>query len=261
MDKYEKLLINCQLQSPCRSTGIHMQTVSERYDQPDSCDTKAERLVNNKLPDSFAVLARELWVASSANADLLSPPLRRVLSWRLEEAEDILDSELRQVKRRLSRVGEVEEATGMVLRYIRAAQEGTSLINLRIMAKVIRGLAARSRAKAADFLRYADAVASLTVEEICVVTSLLEKTVELDELGLSKERDNKAWAEMIEDLVPRMFTDQQHVAEILLAASRTGLVTKAAPFKLGPFCTTPFLHDLAELASLQRAITEEGLDC
>ena len=237
-----------------------MKTVQQHPDQPENHETTPHRYANSKLPDSFAVLARELWVASSGSGGLLSTALGRVMSWRLEEAEDILDSELRQMKRRLTRVGEVEEAAGMVLRYIRAAQEGTSQINLRIMAKVIRGLAARSRARASDFLRYADAVASLTVEEICVVTCLLEKTVELDELSLSKDRDNKAWSQMIDDLVPRMFTDQQHVAEILLAASRTGLVTKAAPFKLGPFCTTPFLHDLAELASLQRAITEEGLD-
>ncbi len=240
--------------------SIQMKTAQHRHDHEDDPEAKPHRFVNNKLPDGLAALARELWVASSGNASLRSTALGRVLSWRLEEAEDILDSELSQIKRRLSRVGEVEEAAGMVLRYIRAAQEGTSQINLRIMAKVIRGLAARSRAKASDFLRYADAVASLTVEEICVVTCLLEKTVELDELGISKDRDNKAWSQMIDDLVPRMFTDQQHVAEILLAASRTGLVTKAAPFKLGPFCTTPFLHDLAELASLQRAITEEGLE-
>ena len=237
-----------------------MKSVQQLRDQQDVHDPKTQSFANNKLPDSFAMLASELWVASSGNASLLSAALGRVLGWRLEEAEDILDSELRQVKRRLTRVGEVEEAAGMVLRYIRAAQEGTSQINLRIMAKVIRGLAARSRARASDFLRYAEAVASLTVEEICVVTCLLEKTVELDELGHSKDRDNKAWSQMINDLVPRMFTDQQHVAEIMLSASRTGLVTKAAPFKLGPFCTTPFLHDLAELASLQRAITEEGLD-
>lgn len=238
-----------------------MKAVTQRHDQTESHPAKANHLVNNKLPDSFAVLARELWVASSCRADLLSSALGRVLSWRLEEAEEILDSELQQIKRRLTRVGEVEEAAGMVLRYIRAAQEGTSHINLRIMAKTIRGIADRSRAKASDFLRYADAVASLTAEEICVITCLLEKTVELDEVSISKDRDNKAWSQMIGDLVPRMFTDQQHVAEILLAASRTGLVTKAAPFKLGPFCTTPFLHDLAELASLQRAITEEGLEC
>lgn len=240
--------------------SIQMKSAQQRHDHQEDPEAQARRFVNNKLPDSFAMLARELWVASSGNASLLSTALGRVLSWRLEEAEDILDSELSQIKRRLTRVGEVEEAAGMVLRYIRAAQEGTSQINLRIMAKVIRGLASRSRARASDFLRYADAVASLTVEEICVITCLLEKTVELDELDISKDRDNKAWSQMIDDLVPRMFTDQQHVAEILLAASRTGLVTKAAPFKLGPFCTTPFLHDLAELASLQRAITEEGLD-
>lgn len=242
-------------------TSVQMTPVIQRNGPSEKLDMKAEHVANNKLPDSFAVLARELWVASSSRAELTSTALGRVLGWRLEEAEEILDSELRRIKRRLTRVGEVEEAAGMVLRYIRAAQEGASHINLRIMAKVIRGLATRSRAKASDFLRYADAVASLTVEELCVITCLLEKTVELDELGLSKDRDNKAWSQMIGDLVPRMFTDQQHVAEILLAASRTGLVTKAAPFKLGPFCTTPFLHDLAELASLQRAITEEGLEC
>ncbi len=183
-----------------------------------------------------------------------------MLGWRLEEAEEILDSELRKIKRRLTRVGEVEEAAGMVFRYIRAAEEGTSQINLRIMAKVMHGLAARARPKASDFLRFADAVASLSVDEICVISTLLEKTDQLDQMGLTNDRDGKAWSLVVDDLVPRMFTDQQRVAEILLTASRTGLVTKAAPFKLGPFSTTPLLHELADLASLDRAIVEEGVD-
>jgi hypothetical protein len=240
--------------------NVRMNTSPQHLDRHEKSASGAPGVNNGKLPDSFAALAHELWIASTGNSDLMSSALGRLLSWRLEEAEDILESELRQIKRRLTRVGEVEEAAGMVLRYIRAAQEGASQVNLRIMAKVMRGLAARSRVKAADFLRYADAVATLTLEEICVITCLLEKTIELDDLGLSKDRDTKAWAQMIDDLVPRMFTDQQHVAEILLAASRTGLVTKAAPFKLGPFCATPFLYDLADLASLQRAIVDEGLD-
>ncbi len=218
-------------------------------------------LVNNKLPDSFAALARELWVASAVGGGALSTALGSVLAWRLEEAEEILDSELRQVKRRLTRVGEVEEAAGMVFRYIRAAQEGTSQIGLRIMAKVICGLASGARPKASDFLRFADAVTSLCVEEICVISCLLEKTNELDQMGLNQDRDGKAWSLMIEDLVPRVFSDQQQVAEVLLTASRTGLVTKAAPFKLGPFCTTPLLHELASLASLDRAIIDEGVEC
>ena len=206
-------------------------------------------------------LAAELWVASSVGGSRpLSSALGSVLGWRLEEAEEILDSEFRQIKRRLTRVGEVEEAAGMVFRYIRAAQEGTSQINLRIMAKVIRGLADRCRPKASDFLRFADAVESLNADEICVIHCLLEKTDELDQMGLTKDRDGKAWALMVDDLVPRLFTDQQKVAEILLTASRTGLVTKAAPFKLGPFSTTPLLHELASLASLSKAIVEEDID-
>jgi hypothetical protein len=234
----------------------NLQHVHDRHQQGDE-----HRFVKSKLPDSFAALAAELWVASSAlGGGALSTALGSVLGWRLEEAEEILDSELRQIKRRLSRVGEVEEAAGMVFRYIRAAQEGALQINLRIMAKVIRGLASGARPKAAEFLRYADAVSSLSVDEICVISSLLEKTIELDQLGLTSDRDGKAWSLMIEDMVPRLFADQQTVAEILLTASRTGLITKAAPFKLGPFCTTPLLHDLADLASLDRAIVEEGVD-
>jgi len=93
-----------------------------------------------------------------------------------------------------------------------------------------------------------------------VISSLLEKTNELDELGLVSDRDGKAWSLMVDDLVPDTFDDQQTVAETLLTASRTGLVTKAAPFKLGPFSTTPLLHELAELASLDRAIMEEGVE-
>ncbi|MGI9433736.1 MAG: hypothetical protein ACR2Q4_02710 [Geminicoccaceae bacterium] len=235
----------------------NLQSAQERREHQGD----AHHFAKTKLPGSFAALAGELWVAAKgSSSDSLSIALGSVLGWRLEEAEDILDSELRLIKGRLTRVGEVEEAAGMVLRYIRAAQEGTSQINLRIMAKVIRGLAARSRPKASDFLRFADAVASLTIDEISVISALLEKTTELDELGLTKDRDNKAWSLMVDDLVPRVFVDQLRVAEILLTASRTGLVTKAAPFKLGPFCTTPLLHELAGLASLDRAIMEEGLD-
>ena len=236
-----------------------MTNLQQAHDLQEQKD-HGHRFTNNKLPDSFAALAAELWIASSVSGGTLSSALGSVLGWRLEEAEEILDSELRQIKRRLTRVGEVEEAAGMVFRYIRAAQEGALQINLRIMAKVIRGLADSVRPRASDFLRFADAVASLSADEICVIHCLLEKTNELDEMGLTKDRDAKAWALMIDDLVPRMFTDQQKVAETLLTASRTGLVTKAAPFKLGPFSTTPLLHELANLASLGKAIVEEDID-
>jgi hypothetical protein len=217
--------------------------------------------LSSKLPDNIATLATELWSAAGrVRGAGLSAALNRVLEWRLEDAAEILDSELQQVKRRLSRVGEVEEAAGMVLRYIRAAEEGTAAINLRIMAKVIRGLASGSRLQSCHFLRYAEAIAPLTAEEIFIISALYEKTVELERQGLTRDRDNQAWAMTTEELVPLMFDDEQSLAEVTLTASRTGLVTKAGPFKLGPFCVTPLLNDLARLASLRRAIIDEGHD-
>ncbi len=233
-----------------------MTSLQQAQDQREEAAGEPE-LVTNKLPGSYAALAAELWVASTVGRGMNSA-LGSVLGWRLEEAEDILDSELRLIKRRLARVGEVEQAAGMVLRYIRTAEEGASQTNLRIMAKIIRALVNKPRPRASDFLRFAEAVATLSFDEICAISCLAEKTRELDELGMTKDRDGKAWALTVDDLVPRLFADQQQVAEILLCASRTGLVTKSAPFKLGPFCTTPLLHELIELASLDRAIMEEG---
>ncbi len=214
--------------------------------------------MTNKLPDNFADLAVELWAAWQGPMIAgLSGALRKLLSWRLEDAQEILIGELQQTRRRLARAGEVDEAAAMVIRYIRASQEGTDRVNLRIMAQVIRGLSGRPYMLASDFLRYADAVASLTLEEIRSLATLNAKTVELETQG-SRDRDSEAWQQAVSALVPSYFAEEQRLAAVMLAACRTGLVTKTTPFKLGPFAATSLLLELAELASLSRAVAEEG---
>jgi hypothetical protein len=220
---------------------------------------QATNLMTNKLPDNFADLAVELWAAAQVPASAqLGGALRKLLNWRLEDTQEILITELRQTKRRLSRVGEVDEAAAMVVRFIRAAREGTGRVNLRIMAQVIRGLSNRPRLRASDFLRFADAVANLTLEEITALATLHEKTLELEAVGVARDRDNEAWAQTVDELVPSEFADEQRLAAVMLAASRSGLITKTAPFKLGPFACTDLLYELAELASLSKAVAEEG---
>ena len=52
--------------------SIQIKTAQQRHDQPEDPYAQSRRFVNNKLPDIFAMLARELWVASSGDAALLT---------------------------------------------------------------------------------------------------------------------------------------------------------------------------------------------
>jgi hypothetical protein len=61
------------------------------------------------------------------------------------------------------------EAVSIIARYQRDAMEGVAKNNLRLMARVINGMAAKNELKAPTFLKYANILASLTEDEIMVL--------------------------------------------------------------------------------------------
>lgn len=89
-----------------------------------------------------------------------------ILSTRAEEAFEILMSEIRQ--------GNFEnidqnEVVSVIARYQRDAMEGVARENLRLLARVINGMAEKHKLSAPSFLRYANILASLTEKEIRVL--------------------------------------------------------------------------------------------
>lgn len=89
-----------------------------------------------------------------------------ILDSRANAAFEILLSEIRQGD--ASGVHQ-NEAVSVIARYQRDAMEGVARNNLRLMARVINGMAEKKELKASTFLRYANILASLTEEEVAVL--------------------------------------------------------------------------------------------
>lgn len=164
-------------------------------------------------------------------------------------------AELRRGDRYILEAEDVDEAAAMMFRYLRAAQEGTARLNLRLMAKIMRGLAAERPIYADQFLRYAEMVAALTREEVILIATLYAKTQDL--------KENPEWREEAlnlakGELVPRVFDSADRFYAVMAAASRTGLVVTGG--WSDQFCTTPLMEDLARLVSFREALEEEGIE-
>ena len=131
-----------------------------------------------------------------------------VLDKRSQTAMEILLKEIRQ--------GNFEcidqnDAVSIIARYQRDAMEGVAKNNLRLMARIINGMAEKKKLEAPSFLRYAHILASLTEEEITV-------------LGIMAKLN---WATFMPCEVTKQFKEAgfDNYQTIQQALLRTGLVT------------------------------------
>jgi hypothetical protein len=63
----------------------------------------------------------------------------------------------------------------VIVRYLRAAREGAARLNLRLLAKVIAGQLQLGRLVADEFLQYAEALGSLSRDEVVVIGTLYKQ--------------------------------------------------------------------------------------
>lgn len=95
--------------------------------------------------------------------------LSRVMGKRHQLLREVIAAEFRQDN--FDRADE-DEIVSICYRLIRDAEEGVAKNNLRLMARVINGMAEKNELKAPSFLRYAPILANLTEEEIQVLVIL-----------------------------------------------------------------------------------------
>jgi hypothetical protein len=219
------------------------------------------------MPNTLlTALVADIWsaVTTLPGGSLAAEALNRWRGRRLRQAQELLIEELRKGDRHLYEVGEQDEAAAMLFRYLGAAQEGTARLNLRIMAKIMRGLAAERPLSADRFLYYADMIAALRSEEVRALAVLYKHTQArpADEPGHFLER-GVAWKHALEELVPSAFDSPDHLEATFQAASRTGLVggrgSNAGWSDEVPFYTTPLMETITKLAPFAEALAEEGL--
>jgi hypothetical protein len=92
---------------------------------------------------------------------------------RAEQARKIALEEMSLCKRSSFDLSSADQFVAVVYRYQRAALEGASVLNLKILAKIMRGQATEGAIFASEFNEFTEAVASLKTKEIVYLGTLI----------------------------------------------------------------------------------------
>ena len=211
------------------------------------------------LPKLLVTIAADLLpvVTGIPLGSTLAESVTRLIDGRRTKARAILIEELSQGKILIESVAEVDELAAIFLRYIRAAEEGSARLNLRLMAMTIRGMNFTRTLIASRFLYYAAFLATMSREEI-IATATLYKHEKSDPEGLSSEdMRGQAGRRMINELVSSLFPSERHLASSLQATTRTGLVVALPAWAELLYETTPLMEEVASLAPFRDALERE----
>ena len=212
------------------------------------------------LPRPLIAIAGDLFpvVTGIPLGSTLVESVHRLIDGRRREARDILIEELSQGRALIESIAEVDELAAIFLKYIRAAEEGTARLNLRLMAMTIRGMTHKRTLTASRFLYYAGLMATLSREEIIAIATLYRnETLEPNRMS-DKEARGRARVRTNEELVPAFFPTERHLNSTLQAATRTGLVVALSGWGALVYETTPLMEEVASLAPFRDALEREG---
>lgn len=187
--------------------------------------------------------------------DGASEIIRRVLRHRRDAAFNILLSQLRRGSVSSGAVAAESDVVSVMLRYVRAADEGAAALNLRLMAKVISGCASKGNLKADTFLYYAEMLASLRREEIVLIATMHKLCKELPQI---ESHATELWKKLQEELVPSLFKDEHALRAAAMACLRTGLLMDINTMdNMGLYSTSPLMFELESLAPFEEALEED----
>lgn len=213
-------------------------------------------IIRGVADDVLGALVPGLSGTLGAIADATWDKVRRE---RIQRGNERLLEELRKGEVRLGDHS-MPEAVAIVERFQRAALEGTALLNLRLMAKVIAGQAHLGVLRADEFLYQANLLGSLRREEVILVAMLLRKKREHDSKprDAGESRSGADWNAAAAELVPGTFRTTEEMRATGLAATRTGLVMDDNSIDgIGRFTASPLLEQLASLIDIEDALARE----
>jgi hypothetical protein len=212
------------------------------------------------LPRPLIAIAGDLFPVATGIplGSTLVDSVHRLIDARRRQARDIVIEELSQGRALIESIEEVDELAAILLKYIRAAEEGTARLNLRLMAMTIRGMTHKRTLTASRFLYYAGFLATLSREEVIALATLYKnEALEPDRISDNEAR-GRARVRAREELVPAFFPTERHLNGTLQAATRTGLVVGASGWGALVYETTPLMEEVASLASFRDALEKEG---
>jgi len=143
-----------------------------------------------------------------------------VLDKRSAEALEILMSEIRQGN--FENVDQ-NEIVSTIARFQRDAMEGVARKNLKLMARVINGMAVEQELQSSTFYRYANILASLSADEITVL-GVMAKYMDTERGTHMSPNSEKGVIEYTNSEAEELAKTVPHYQAIQQALVRTGLL-------------------------------------
>jgi hypothetical protein len=213
------------------------------------------------LPTLLVTIAGDLLpvVTGLPLGNTLAESVTRLVDRRRRKARDVLIEELSRGRALIENVVEVDELAAIFLKYMRAAEEGTGRLNLRLMAMTIQGMTHKRVLTANRFLYYAGFLATLSREEVVAIATLYKNEKESADATLPEEEARaRARVRTREELVPAVFSTERHLNSALQAATRPGLVVGASGYGGLVYETTPLMDEIASHAPFRDALERES---
>jgi hypothetical protein len=147
---------------------------------------------------------------------------------RAEAARDILLDELRQANISEAQAASEDDAIAVIVRYLRAAREGAARLNLRLLAKAIAGKLRSGSLVADEFLQYAEALGSLSRDEILVIGTIYKMWAAHQALAATdpaeaSKRYGDPWGLALQELM-RLGMKEELISAVASRAQRSGLI-------------------------------------
>jgi hypothetical protein len=185
------------------------------------------------LPEIIGALVSDAFELSGTHGgSVAGAVIGRYFRRRGEQARDILFEELRRANISDAQAASEDDAIAVIVRYLRAAREGTARLNLRLLAKVIVGQVGSGRLVADEFLQYAEALASLSREEIMVIGTMYRMWAAHQALAATDpgaaierygERYGRLWSLTLHELTQKGMSEELVITGAA-KAQRTGLI-------------------------------------
>lgn len=194
---------------------------------------------------------------------------------RAEDARNVLFEELRRANISDAQAVSEDDAIAVIVRYLRAAREGAARLNVRLLAKAIAGKLRAGSLVADEFLQYAEAIGSLSRDEIQVIGTMYRYWRAHQDLASTDVQEAAAkygdpWGLTSQELM-RLGMTEELIYAIASRAQRSGLIYPMSgiggfPDKAGAgnliFRVSPLLIELGMTIdfadALRREASEQG---
>jgi hypothetical protein len=223
------------------------------------------------LPEIIgALLSDAFHLIGVPGGSIVEVAISRYFRRRYEITRDILLEELREANISEAQAASEDDAIGVIVRYLRAARDGTARLNLRLLAKAIAGKLRSGGLVADEFLQYAEALSSLSRDEIIVLGTMyrywiVQQASSDNDTYEAGAPNRDPWEMTLVELTERGMTEEL-VSTVASRAQRSGLLYPmygrvgyaAARYGDLSFFVSPTLIDLGKTVDFEDALLREA---